>query len=65
VQFDDNQIIASSIDGHIRYFDLRKGRITEDYVGCGIMKFSLSTDLKLIALSCLDSKIRILERSSG
>jgi mitogen-activated protein kinase organizer 1 len=66
VEFDgDLKLVASSIDGHLRHYDLRKGALTEDFVSCGIMKFAISTDQKLVALSCLDSKIRLMERSSG
>ncbi|CAD8083309.1 unnamed protein product [Paramecium sonneborni] len=65
ISFYHHNMIVSSIDGHIRTFDIRKGIIQEDFVKAGIFKFSSSFDDRLFALSCNDSIIRILERSSG
>lgn len=58
-------MIASSVDGHIKYFDIRNGLITEDYFGAGILSFGVSYDNNLLCLSCVDSKVRIVERKSG
>jgi mitogen-activated protein kinase organizer 1 len=65
VLFNGNELIVSSVDGHIRTFDIRMGHLTEDDLNIGILSFGLSNDQRLITTNCLDSKIRILERDTG
>lgn len=40
---DSVQIIAGSMDGHIRAYDIRMGQMTEDLVGCEFLTASSSS----------------------
>lgn len=35
---DSVQIIAGSMDGHVRAYDIRMGQMTEDLVGCKLLQ---------------------------
>mmetsp|Transcript_11298 Transcript_11298/g.17319 ORF Transcript_11298/g.17319 Transcript_11298/m.17319 type:complete len:316 (+) Transcript_11298:87-1034(+) len=54
---------SSSIDGNIRLYDIRQGRITCCNVGSPIIYLSVADDC--IAASCLDGTIRLLEKDLG
>jgi hypothetical protein len=38
----DHEIIASSMDGSFKFFDVRKGEITEDKIKEPVQKFAMS-----------------------
>lgn len=39
---DSVQIIAGSMDGHVRAYDIRMGQMTEDLVGCKCLQLSFA-----------------------
>ncbi|KAH0775962.1 hypothetical protein KY290_007373 [Solanum tuberosum] len=59
------EIIAGSVDGTVRTFDIRVGREISDNFGQPVNCISLSNDGNCILASCLDSTLRLLDRSSG
>ncbi|XP_057851224.1 uncharacterized protein LOC131061516 isoform X3 [Cryptomeria japonica] len=59
------EIIAGSVDGTIRTFDIRMGREIVDHLGQSVNCISVSNDNNCILASCLDSTIRLLDRSTG
>ncbi|XP_059307906.1 uncharacterized protein LOC132059343 isoform X2 [Lycium ferocissimum] len=59
------EIIAGSVDGTVRTFDIRIGREISDNFGQPVNCISLSNDGNCILASCLDSTLRLLDRSSG
>lgn len=59
------EIITASVDGVVRYYDLRMGQIRCDDVGDAITGFALTNDGHCAAVSCLDGTIRLVERKSG
>ncbi|XP_004249878.1 uncharacterized protein [Solanum lycopersicum] len=59
------EIIAGSVDGTVRTFDIRVGREISDNLGQPVNCISLSNDGNCILASCLDSTLRLLDRSSG
>eukprot|EP00252_Welwitschia_mirabilis_P010255 TRINITY_DN23438_c0_g1_i2.p1 TRINITY_DN23438_c0_g1~~TRINITY_DN23438_c0_g1_i2.p1 ORF type:complete len:303 (-),score=27.39 TRINITY_DN23438_c0_g1_i2:268-1176(-) len=59
------EILAGSVDGTIRTFDIRVGREIVDNVGQSVNCVSLSNDYNCILASCLDSRLLLLDRSSG
>ncbi|CAI9109119.1 OLC1v1008876C1 [Oldenlandia corymbosa var. corymbosa] len=59
------EIIAGSVDGTVRTFDIRMGREISDNLWQPVNCISLSNDGNCILASCLDSGIRLLDRSSG
>ena len=60
------QVIASSVDGYLRVFDLRMmkmlrfGKFSE-----GINSFDLGMDENFVAVSTLDSSIHLIDISDG
>ncbi|XP_048501975.1 uncharacterized protein LOC104895481 isoform X2 [Beta vulgaris subsp. vulgaris] len=61
----DSEIIAGSVDGTVRTFDIRTGRELSDNLGQPVNCISLSNDGNCVLASCLDSTLRLLDRSSG
>lgn len=64
VQFANNKIYASSLDGGIRIYDIRKGELTSCAFDCSINSFDLSFDEKFIAVSCMINEIKLFDCSS-
>ncbi|GMY33020.1 WD repeat domain-containing protein 83 [Fagus crenata] len=60
-----SEIIAGSVDGTVRTFDLRIGRERSDNLGQPVNCISLSNDSNCVLASCLDSTLRLLDRLSG
>ncbi|KAJ6813546.1 WD repeat domain-containing protein 83 [Iris pallida] len=59
------EIIAGSVDGTVRTFDIRIGRELVDEVRQPVNCISLSNDANCVLASCLDSTLRLLDRSTG
>lgn len=58
-------ITAASVDGTVRRFDIRMGLAYIDAVHHPITSLALSRDGLSVLLACLDSTLRLLDRSSG
>jgi mitogen-activated protein kinase organizer 1 len=52
-------IVASSIDGSVRTYDVRRGKMTDINIGQAINSFDLSSTY--CATSCMDSVARIID----
>lgn len=61
----ENSIVASSVDGTLRQFDLRTGECVVDHVCRPITSLRLSANKDCLLVSCLDSKVRLFDRNSG
>ncbi|EAS01217.1 MAP kinase organizer 1 (macronuclear) [Tetrahymena thermophila SB210] len=59
------EVLASSIDGKVRTYDLRMGLVTNDDMKHPVLSFSLSNDKKTYAASCMDGGIRLVDREKG
>ena len=59
------EIITASVDGVVRYYDLRMGQIRCDDVGDAITGLALTNDGHCAAVSCLDGTMRLIERKTG
>ncbi|OVA00249.1 WD40 repeat [Macleaya cordata] len=59
------EIIAGCVDGTVRTFDIRLGREISDNLGQPVNCISMSNDGNCILASCLDSTLRLLDRTSG
>ena len=57
----DFSIVASSIDGNVRVYDLRKGKLSEIDVGQPINSFDIASKSLFCVLSCMDSTTRIVD----
>ena len=61
----ESDIIAASVDGTVRCFDIRMGKMTTDHVAQAITSLRLSNDGNCLLLSCLDNTIRLLDKGTG
>ncbi|XP_031474251.1 uncharacterized protein LOC116246487 [Nymphaea colorata] len=59
------EIIAGSVDGTVRTFDIRIGREIVDELGQPVNCIAVSNDGNCVLASCLDSSLRLLDRSTG
>lgn len=59
------KIISSSVDGHVRVYDVRQGILHTDCIGVPVTHISVSNDGKCVLASCLDSRLRLLETDTG
>ena len=59
------EIIASSVDGTVRRFDVRMGCMDVDRLGAPVTAMALSHDGNCVLASCLDARMRLLDKASG
>ncbi|KAK9096408.1 hypothetical protein Sjap_021905 [Stephania japonica] len=60
-----SEILAGSVDGSVRTFDIRLGREISDNLGQPVNCVSLSNDGNCVLAGCLDSTLRLLDRTTG
>lgn len=61
----ESEILAASVDGTVKTFDIRMGRMTTDHVARAMTSLRLSNDGNCVLLSCLDNSIRLLDKGTG
>jgi len=61
----EDQIIAGSVDGRLRTYDVRMGKLTTDHIMQPITSVRLSNDANCLLLSCMDDSVRLLDKASG
>ena len=59
------EIISGSVDGRLRSYDVRMGRVTVDVQPGPITSLDISKDNKTILVGCLDGRIRMMDRADG
>lgn len=58
-------IASGSYDGHVRLYDVRMGKTTDDVLAHPVTSVRCSADGNAFLASTLDSYIRMLDRSNG
>ena len=61
----DHQIIAGSVDGTVRTFDIRQGEVHVDTFKDSVTCVSLSRDTKCVLTSTLGNRVHLYEASNG
>lgn len=61
----DKEIITGGTDGRIRSYDIRMGRCVVDVQPGPVTSLTLSRDGRTVLVSCLDGKIRLMDRENG
>lgn len=65
LQVSDSAIVTGSVDGIIREYDLRQGKMTEDCMGEPVTSVLFTNDGQCTLSSTLDNTIRLIDRFSG
>ncbi|TDZ74235.1 WD repeat domain-containing protein 83 [Colletotrichum trifolii] len=61
----DAEIVAGSVDGRVRSYDVRMGRCVTDTMGASVTSLRLTRDGKAMLVGTLDSKVRLMDREKG
>jgi mitogen-activated protein kinase organizer 1 len=59
------EVIAGSVDGRVRSYDVRMGRCTTDVMGASVVSLDITRDGKAMLVGSLDSKLRLIDREHG
>lgn len=59
------EVLAGSVDGRVRTYDVRMGRLVTDVFPGAVTSLCLSRDGKTVLVGSLDSKVRLMDRSNG
>lgn len=65
VVINDAEILAASVDGRIRCYDIRMGRCEVDVIGTPCTSLDVSRKGTEVLVSSLDSSIRLMDRANG
>lgn len=65
VKVSDHEVLAGSVDGRVRRYDLRTGQLFSDYVGSPITCACFSRDGQCVLVASLDSTLRLLDKDTG
>jgi mitogen-activated protein kinase organizer 1 len=60
-----HEIVAGSVDGRVRGYDLRMGRCVTDVVAGSVTSLDLTRDARAMLVGSLDSKLRLMDRDNG
>ncbi|SPO00645.1 related to S.pombe beta-transducin [Cephalotrichum gorgonifer] len=61
----DAEIVAGSVDGSVRSYDIRMGRCVADEMGASVTSLALTRDGCAMLVGTLDSKLRLMDRGNG
>ncbi|KAK4169108.1 hypothetical protein QBC43DRAFT_85261 [Cladorrhinum sp. PSN259] len=61
----DAEVVAGSVDGRVRTYDVRMGRCVTDVFPASVTSLCLSRDGKTCLVGSLDSRIRLMDRRDG
>ncbi|KAF2140363.1 uncharacterized protein K452DRAFT_230920 [Aplosporella prunicola CBS 121167] len=61
----EHTIVAGSVDGRVRSYDIRMGMVDEDVVGAPITSLAATRAGDSLLVSSLDSTVRLFDRAAG
>lgn len=59
------EILAGSVDGRARCYDLRMGKMETDVIGASVTSLQRTRDGKGVLVGALDNTIRLMDRDGG
>ncbi|MCJ1320913.1 hypothetical protein MMC15_006254 [Xylographa vitiligo] len=59
------EIVAGSVDGKVRLYDVRMGVVYTDVVGYPVTSVCVTADGAAVLVSTLDSTVRLMDRANG
>lgn len=60
-----HEILTSSVDHHVRRYDVRCGQMTSDFIGSPVTSISLTRDAQCILTATLDDTLRLIDKKTG
>ena len=60
-----HHVVAGSVDGRVRSYDVRMGRCTTDVLAASVTSLALTRDARAMLVGTLDSKLRLMDRDTG
>jgi mitogen-activated protein kinase organizer 1 len=61
----EHEIVTGSVDGRVRYYDIRMGSLETDVIGTSVTSLKRTRDGKGILVGGQDNNIRLMDRDSG
>ena len=61
----ESEVLAGSVDGRIRAYDVRMGTLVTDVVGASVTSVEIGKGGDTVLVGALDSKIRLMDRKDG
>jgi len=65
IDITDDEITVGSVDGRIRIYDIRMGKLHEDFVGESITNVCFSNDNQSVIVNSTDNTVRLIDKTSG
>ncbi|TPX35046.1 hypothetical protein SmJEL517_g02394 [Synchytrium microbalum] len=65
LQVSGHEIAVASVDGKLRVYDIRAGRVTADDIGQPVTSVCYSNDKNCLLISTLDSTVRLMDKDNG
>ncbi|CAH0731085.1 unnamed protein product, partial [Brenthis ino] len=65
IQVTDHEILTTSVDCHVRLYDVRVGKMFSDYIGHIITYGNITHDGQCLIISCADSTIKLFNKDTG
>jgi mitogen-activated protein kinase organizer 1 len=59
------EILTGSVDGRVRSYDIRMGKIETDVIGASVTSLQRTRDGQGVLVGALDSTIRLMDRNGG
>ncbi|KIW53881.1 hypothetical protein PV05_06291 [Exophiala xenobiotica] len=60
-----HEIVSGSVDGRLRSYDIRMGKVTVDVMPGPVTSLDVSRDARTVLVGCLDGRIRMMDRTDG
>ncbi|KAK0615914.1 WD40-repeat-containing domain protein [Bombardia bombarda] len=60
-----DEIVAGSVDGRVRSYDVRTGKVTTDVMPASVTSLCLGRDGRTVLVGSLDSRVRLMDRGGG
>lgn len=60
-----HEVVAGSVDGRVRYYDLRMGRVDTDVLGAPVTSLTPMRAGEAMLVGTLHGKIRLMDRTTG
>ena len=59
------EVVVGSVDGRVRGYDVRMGRVVSDVMPGSVTCLEVSGDGRTMLVGCLDGRIRVMDRNDG